>query len=190
MCNPTGTTGHFQIELDGAVFRSVACGESTGPVVIGVGHHQIGEVSVSDVTVRFETTVGGDCAADGSFTVSAGQHVVCVITNTLQAPIKPPKPPSNCYTLSVQPHSARVGRVRVVARVHIGRRPVPGVRISARGPGVHAVRTTGRNGRAVFVLRLHRRGIVRVTIQRQFQCPKPPPHTIGISGVQTPPVTG
>jgi hypothetical protein len=190
-CSPAGTPGHFQIELDGQVFRSVACGESTGSVVIGTGDHQIGEVSVGNITGRFETTIGGDCSASGSFTVTPGRHVTCVITNTL-VPIKPPlKPPHACYTLSVARRAVAVGRrVLVVARVHLGRRPIPGVRVYAVGLRVSVVRTTGRRGRALFLLSFHRRGVLRVSIRRAFDCPKPPPKKVGIVGAATPPVTG
>ena len=65
-CKPAGTQGRFQLELDEHVFH-LACGQSTGPVVIGIGDHRVGEVAVSGVTSRFTTTIGGDCAPDGSF---------------------------------------------------------------------------------------------------------------------------
>ena len=113
-----------------------------------------------------------------------------MLTNTF-APIEPPvEPPSACNKLSIRPRTVRVGRVRVVARVRVGRRPAAGVRVYARGPGVSTVRTTGPNGRAVFVLTLRRRGVLRITIRKPFDCPKPPPGHVGIIGVATPPVTG
>jgi hypothetical protein len=190
-CSPAGTNGHFQLVLDGQVFRGIACGESTGPVVIGIGDHQIGEVAATGETGRFETTIGGACSASGSFTLTAGQHVTCIVTNTL-VPIQPPlKPPPSCSKLSVAPHTVAAGpRVLVVARVHIGRRGVPGVRVYAVGPGVSTVRTTGRRGRAVFLLAFQRRGLLHVSIRRPFACPKPPPKKVGIVGAATPPVTG
>jgi len=188
-CSPAGTTGQFQIEFDGQPFL-MSCGQSTGQVEIAVGDHQIGEVAVQDSTSLFETTIGGDCAADGSFTLSAGQHVTCVVTNTLQAPITPPKPPHVCYRLSVARRTATVGkRVRVLARVHAGSVPVRGVRVYLRGPGVSAFRTTGAKGRALFVLTPRRRGILRISIRKPYLCPKPPPGHVGIIGAATPPVT-
>jgi hypothetical protein len=190
-CSPPGTKGHFQLEFDGEVFRGIACGESTGPVIIGVGNHQIGEVALPGQIARFETTVGGDCSASGSVTVSAGQHVTCVITNTLVTTEPPLKPPPACYKLSVAPRTVAVGkRMLVVARVHVGRRPVPGVRVYAVGPGVSTVRTTEPRGRAVFPLTFQRRGLLHVSIRRAFACPKPPPKKVGIVGAATPPVTG
>jgi hypothetical protein len=189
-CSPAGTTGEFQIEFDGDLFL-LSCGESTGPVEVGLGHHQIGEVAVNDSTSMFATTIGGDCAADGSVTVNAGEHLTCLVTNTVEAPIEPPKPPHVCHALSVARRMVTVGRrVRVLARVHVGSRGIRGVRVYARGPGVFAVRTTGPGGRALFVLKLRRHGILRISIRKPYRCPKPPPHDIGIQGVQTPPVTG
>jgi Prealbumin-like fold domain len=189
-CLPAGTRGNFQLEFDEHVFF-LSCGQSTGTVVVPVGKHRVGEVAVNGVTSRFTTTIGGDCAPDGSFTLNAGEHVACVVTNTLVAPIRPPKPPHVCYRLTARPRTATAGKpLRVVALVHIGRRPVRGVRVHAVGSGVSAVRTTGPRGVAVFALTPRRRGILRVAIRRPFLCPKPPPHTIGVRGVNTPPVTG
>src|SRR5262249_34336142 len=61
-CLPAGTTGQFQLELDGHVFL-MSCGQNTGAVEIPLGHHQVGEVVVNDSSSHFETTIGGDCAA-------------------------------------------------------------------------------------------------------------------------------
>jgi hypothetical protein len=190
-CAPAGTTGNFELSLDGA-FIPITCGATTGQIEVGVGHHQVGELPPSsDTGQRFETTISGDCSPSGSVTVSAGQHATCVVTNTLEAPITPPKPPHVCYTLSVARRMGTVGRrLLVVARVHVGRRPIPGVRVYLRGPSLFAVRTTGARGRALFLLRPHRRGILRVSIRKAYLCPKPPPHSIGIQGAKTPPVTG
>jgi len=190
-CSPAVTKGHFQLELDGVVFRGIACGESTGLVTVGAGNHQIGEVALARQTGRFETTIGGGCSASGSFTVSPGQHARCVITNTLVSTRPPLKPPPACYTLSVRPRVVQSGGlVRVLARVHLGRRPIPGVRVYVVGPGVTAVRSTGARGRALFLLRPHRRGILHVSIRKAFECPKRPPKKIGILSATTPPVTG
>lgn len=189
-CRPAGTKGNFQLEIDQHIFH-LACGDSTGPVVIPVGDHRVGEVAVARVTSRFRTTIGGDCAPSGSFTLSAGQHVTCTVTNTLVPPEPPLKPPSACYVLSATPRTATAGtRVRVVARVHLGRTPIAGVRVYLNGPGVSATRTSGRTGRAQFVVTPNRRGVLRVSIRKAFDCPKRPPKKVGIVGAATPPVTG
>jgi hypothetical protein len=189
-CLPAGTTGNFQLRIDGHVFHLV-CGEGTGPVVIAVGEHRVGELAVGQVTSRFTTTIGGDCAPSGSFTLSAGEHVTCFVTNTLVPPEPPLEPPSACYTLSATPRTTIAGnRARVLARVHLGRTPIVGVRVYLTGPGVSAVRTTGRTGRARFVVTPRSRGVLRVSIRKAFDCPKRPPKRIGIVGAATPPVTG
>jgi hypothetical protein len=189
-CEPAGTTGNFQLEFDEHIFH-LACGESTGIVVVPVGDHRVGEVAVSRVTSRFTTTIGGDCDPSGFFTLGAGEHVVCIVTNTLVSPEPPLTPPSSCYTLSARPRTGTAGKpVRVIARVHLGRRPVAGVRVYLTGPGVSVVRTTTQTGRVRFVVSLHRRGVLRVSIRKAFDCPQRPPKKIGIVGAVTPPVTG
>jgi hypothetical protein len=55
---------------------------------------------------------------------------------------------------------------------------------------VSIVRITGRGGRALFLVRFQRRGLLHVSIRRPFACPKPPPKKFGIVGAATPPVTG
>jgi hypothetical protein len=190
-CTPPGRHGRFQIELDDLVFRGVPCGGSTGPVTLGVGDHQIGEVATISNTDRFITTVSGDCSPSGSFTLNAGEHLTCTVTNKLVRPKPGPRPPKACYKIHVGKRMVTVGRrVRVVARVHIGRRPVRGVRVYARGPGVRTFRTTGPTGRAVFALRLRRPGILSLTIRKAFECPKRDPRLIGIHGLRQPTLTG
>ncbi|HEX3454713.1 MAG TPA: hypothetical protein VHS03_08810, partial [Gaiellaceae bacterium] len=189
-CLPGGTKGDFQLELDEHVFH-LACGESTGIVVVPVGDHRVGEVAVGRITSRYTTTISGDCAPDGSFTLSTGEHVMCIVANTAGKPEPPLVPPSACYTLSAQPRMATAGeRVRVAARVHLGRRPVRGVQVFLRGPGVSAVRATGLGGLAVFRVTPLRRGVIHVSIQKAFDCPKRPPKKIGVVSVATPPITG
>jgi hypothetical protein len=191
-CSPAGTTGRFDLELDQQVFRGIACGQSTGPVVIGVGDHRVGEVAVGAITSLFRTTISGSCSPSGSFTVSAGQHLTCVITNT-RVPSKPvPRPPPACYRLTVVRRMVRVGNlVPIIAQVRLHGRPVGGIRVYAVGPGgVAAVLTTGPNGRALFLLRLHRPGILKLKIRTPFECPAHPPKKIGILGRIQPFLTG
>jgi len=189
-CKPAGTKGLFPLEIDQHIFV-VACGGSSGPVVIPVGDHRVGELAVNEITRRFTTTIGGDCSASGSFTLSAGRHVMCVVTNTRVPPRPPLKPPAACYRLSVARRMVRVGNlVPILAQVRLHQRPVPGVRVYAAGPGVFAVRTTGPRGRALFLLRLDRAGILVLRIRKPYACPKPDPGKIGILGVSQPSLTG
>jgi hypothetical protein len=64
------------------------------------------------------------------------------------------------------------------------------VRVYAIGPGVSTHRTTGPRGFAVFLVRPHRPGLLRVSIRKAFDCPKLPPKKVGILGTTTPQVTG
>ena len=64
-------------------------------------------------------------------------------------------------------------RVPIVAHVHLGRRPVRGVRVYLVGPRLSPVRTTEPPGRALFVLDLQRPGILTLRIRRPFLCPGP-----------------
>jgi hypothetical protein len=85
----------------------------------------------------------------------------------------------------------RVGNfVPILVYVHLHRRPVQGVRVYASGPGVFAVRTTGPRGRALFLLRLDRAGILVLRIRKPYACSKPDPGKIGILGVSQPSLTG
>ena len=189
-CKPADTQGIFHLEIDEHVFH-LACGQSTGPVTIPVGDHRVGELAVNGITSRFRTTISGMCLPSGFFTMSAGQHITCVVTNTL-VPLRPPlKPPAACYRLTVNRRMVTVGgRVPIVAHVHLGRRPIQGVRVYAAGPGVSGVRTTGRNGRALFLVSLQRPGILSLAIRKAYACPKQDPVKIGVLGVSQPSLTG
>jgi hypothetical protein len=189
-CSPAGRRERFQLELGQQVFRGIACGQSTGPVVTGVGDRRVGEVAVDEITSLFRTAISGGCSPSGSFTLSAGQHVTCIITNTLVPPKPAPKPPPACYALTVPRRMVTVGRALVVARVHLHGRPIPGVRVYAFAHGVSAVQTTGPTGRAVFLLRLRRPGVLRVRIRRPYLCPPPHGQDIGVLGVSQPSLTG
>jgi hypothetical protein len=67
---------------------------------------------------------------------------------------------------------------------------VQGVRVYAVGPGVFDVRTTNRRGQALFLLRLRRAGLLRMTIRKPFACPHPPPKRIGVLGASQTFLTG
>jgi hypothetical protein len=194
-CVPAGDDGHFNLTIDGNVAgtgANVACGGTTGTVTVSPGSHKVGETAASGTDLgHYKVVIGGACATDGTATLAAGQTAVCLITN-VRSPLKPPPPPDLvCYHLTVKPRTATAGKsVRIFAHVHIRGRGVHGVRVYLAGPGVAAVRTTGATGHAVFELTFHRHGIIRVTIRKPYLCPKPPPHHIGIEGVQTPPITG
>ena len=189
-CKPAGVLARFQLNLDDQVFQGMKCGDSTGPVVISTGPHSVGEVAVQARPDRFKTTISGDCSPQGAITLTAGQHATCIVTNVRRT-LRPFRPPAACYRLTVARRMVTVGqRVLIVARVNLHRRPIRGVRVYAAGPGVSGFRTTGPRGKAVFVLRLGRAGIVRLTIRKPFACPHPPPKRIGVLGASQTFLTG
>jgi hypothetical protein len=159
-------------------------------VVTSTGVHSVGEVVTNLTSVLFRTIITGDCAPTGTITLTAGQNATCTVTN-VRRPLRPGRPPAACYRLTVQRRMVRVGNlVPIVARVHLHGRPVPGVRVFAVGHRVSAVLTTGPHGRVVFLLRLHRPGILSLNIRTPFECPAHPPQKIGVLGVSQPSLTG
>ncbi len=91
VCVPNSDTGKFNLKIDGSTTENGAnapCGGTTGAVVVNTGTHTISETAgtgtnLSDYTV----VIGGDCAADGSVTLSAGNNKTCTITNTKRGSI-------------------------------------------------------------------------------------------------------
>jgi prealbumin domain-containing protein len=191
VCVPPGDNGRFNLTINGSVAgtgRDVGCRGTTGAVPVTPGTHRVGETGAGGTRLtNYTSSVGGDCAANGTITIVAGQQATCVITN-VRAPLRPP---GLCYRLTVARRMVSVGsRVPIVAHVHLGRRPVRGVRVYLVGPRLSTVRTTGPLGRAFFVLDLQRPGILMLRIRRPFLCPGPHPHRIGILGVSQPSLTG
>ena len=189
-CRPRGVAARFQLNLDEHVFQRMRCGDSTGPVVTGTGVHSIGEVAANAKPGLFKTIISGDCSPNGAITLAPGQHATCVVTN-VRRPVRPGRPPAlACYRLTIARRMVTVGRALIIAHVRLHRRPIQGVRVYAVGRGVFAIRTTNPRGRALFLLRLRRAGILRMTIRKPFACPPPPPKNIGVLGRSQPFLTG
>ena len=190
-CRPSGVTARFQLNLDEHVFQGMKCGDSTGPVATSTGNHSVGETAVNAKPGLFRTIISGDCSPNGAITLAPGQQATCIVTN-VRRPLRPGKrPAAACYRLTVARRMVSVGkRVRVEAHVRLHRRPIQGVRVFALGPGVFDVHTTDPRGRAVFLLRLRRTGILRLIILKPFACKRPPPRNIGVLGVSQTFLTG
>jgi hypothetical protein len=190
-CRPAGVAARFQLNLDDHVFQGMKCGDSTGPVVTATGIHSIGEVAANAKPGLFRTIISGDCSPQGAVMLAAGQHATCIVTNVRRRLRPGPRPAPACYRLTVARRMVTArNRVLVLARVLLHRRPIQGVRVFAVGPGVFDVRTTGPRGRAVFLLKLRRAGILKMTIRKPFACPRPPPKKIGVLGLSQPFLTG
>jgi hypothetical protein len=189
-CRPAGVVTRFQLNLDQNVFQGVRCGASIGPILTSTGLHSVGEVAANAKPGLFRSIISGDCAASGAITLTAGQHATCIVTNVRRRVPASFRPPAACYRLTVSKRMVNLGRVRILAHVRLFRRPVQGVRVYAVGPGVFDVRTTNRRGQALFLLRLRRAGLLRMTIRKPFACPHPPPKRIGVLGASQTFLTG
>jgi hypothetical protein len=80
-CRPAGVTARFQLSIDQAIFQGMACGQSTGPVVVSTGDHAIGELAVGHRQDLFRTIISGDCSPNGHVILRAGQRATCTVTN-------------------------------------------------------------------------------------------------------------
>ncbi len=82
---PDTDDGLFNLQIDGSnVVTNVGNGGSTGAVLVSIGSHSITETAgiTSTNLANYTTVIGGDCDAEGSITLAAGETATCVITNT------------------------------------------------------------------------------------------------------------
>jgi hypothetical protein len=102
-CTPAHGTGQFVLDINEREFPGIRCGHGTGPITLAPGAHLVGEVATPNVTANYVTRIGGDCAADGTITLRAGEHATCTVTNisihalhparpTPRPPHRPPRP--------------------------------------------------------------------------------------------------
>jgi uncharacterized repeat protein (TIGR01451 family) len=101
VCVPTTDNGKFNLQIDGntpaGTGANAACGGTTGAVNTSVGTHTVGETAGTGTNLAtdyFTPTVGGDCAANGSITLAAGQNAVCTLTNYRKGSIAITKTPA------------------------------------------------------------------------------------------------
>jgi hypothetical protein len=86
ICVPASDGGLFNLSIGQQVEPDEPCGGSLGPLAVSVGTHQVGETAGTGTNLAdYTTTIGGDCAADGSITLTAGQSAICTITNAPKA---------------------------------------------------------------------------------------------------------
>ena len=76
------STRLFNLLIDGAVVARDINGGSSGPQTVGQGRHVVSETGGTGSSLgAFSTTIGGDCANDGSIVLSSGDSKSCTITN-------------------------------------------------------------------------------------------------------------
>ena len=79
---PSADTGTFGLQIDGQTKATGGNGATTGAVMSTIGAHTVGEVGAAGTDLaHYESSIGGDCAANGSVTLAPGDNKVCVITN-------------------------------------------------------------------------------------------------------------
>jgi hypothetical protein len=83
---PANDSGLFNLQIDGSTSGTggnVGNGGTTGVQFVTIGAHTVGETAgTATILADYTAVVGGDCAADGSVTLAAGENKVCTITNT------------------------------------------------------------------------------------------------------------
>src|SRR5205807_2437793 len=87
--NPAGDTGKFNLQID-TVTKSAAGGVGNGGTTgaIRSEERRVGTVSETAAVGSlgdYDTVIGGDCAANGSITLAAGDNKFCTITNSRHA---------------------------------------------------------------------------------------------------------
>jgi len=81
---PATDTGRFNLLVDGAVqAANVRDGGSTGALTVGQGVHRVSETAAAGTSLGdYDVFIGGDCAANGTVTLAAGEDKTCTIVNT------------------------------------------------------------------------------------------------------------
>jgi uncharacterized repeat protein (TIGR01451 family) len=86
VCAPTTDTGKFNLQIDGSTAgtgANASCAGTTGAVTVSAGPHTVGETGGTGTTLSdYTSVISGDCAANGSITLAAGDNKSCTITNT------------------------------------------------------------------------------------------------------------
>ena len=88
-CLPTNDPGRFNLRIDGATAAGGAdevCGGSTDVIVTTIGTHTVSETAGTGTNLAdYASAITGDCAANGTITLAAGDNKTCTITNTKKA---------------------------------------------------------------------------------------------------------
>jgi hypothetical protein len=86
VCLPANDTGKFNLRIDNATAGTgtdASCGGTTGAVTVTAGSHTVSELAGTATNLSdYTAVITGDCAANGSITLAAGDNKVCTITNT------------------------------------------------------------------------------------------------------------
>jgi hypothetical protein len=134
----------------------------------------VGELLSGTDAATYETVIGGDCAANGLVTLTAGQDAACTVTNVRTPPGSAEDRPTICNRLIVTPRTLTVGRPsKLFARVVAGGKPVLGAQVTLTGPGARDRLYTDAKGTARFRITPSKPGTLKLATQRQFGCRGP-----------------
>jgi hypothetical protein len=187
ICVPANDTHRFTLRLDTELLPLMGCGESTGPMETATGAHVVGELASGTNPADYETLIGGDCAANGSITLTANEKALCTVTNVRKNKPHPPTPPTVCNTLTAAPRRLTVGKhSMLIARVLAAGRPVHGAAVRLAGLGISHSRMSGADGTARFAIRPSRAGFLVLSTERQFGCPAGAKSRVGVAAAHRP----
>ena len=83
---PANDPGTFGLQIDGQTKATGGNGTTTGQVELSSGAHTVAEVAAGSTDLNnYVSSIGGDCLADGSVSLAAGENKTCTITNTRKA---------------------------------------------------------------------------------------------------------
>lgn len=86
ICVPSNDTGKFNLRIDGTIDGTdVACGGTTGAVIVTTGSHTASETAGTGTNLSdYTSLISGDCNANGTTKTAlvVGDNKVCTITNT------------------------------------------------------------------------------------------------------------
>jgi hypothetical protein len=84
---PASDPGRFNLQIDGVTKAAdVGDGGTTGAQIVFPGTHTVGETAGTGTSLsEYAVTIGGDCAANGTVALAAGESKQCTITNTRRA---------------------------------------------------------------------------------------------------------
>jgi len=85
---PATDSGTFNLQIDGTTYATGGDGTTTGAVAVNAGNHTVGETGAGGTVLSdYVTVISGDCAADGTITLSLAENKTCTITNTKKGKI-------------------------------------------------------------------------------------------------------
>src|SRR6266516_5042962 len=84
---PSSDSGKFNLRVDGNTVAADVGDGGANTAVYSLGSHTVSETAGTGTDLSdYTSVIGGDCAADGSVSLAAGENKTCTITNTAIPP--------------------------------------------------------------------------------------------------------